>query len=207
MPGWHVAVSGLMGAGKSTLVKALARELQGISLEERDAHNPYLAGFYEDPPAWAFKSYVFFLEQTLEDYRRARSDLRGGVQERVLEEHLVVFGHEFHRRGYLADVDLDLLTEVTSTAAALVPPPDLLIHLEIDPAEALRRLRQRALAAEEDVQLDYLESLNARYPSLLADWKSDVLVIDAAAHDFRVDDEVAELAATIGKRLLASRVA
>lgn len=196
-----------MGAGKSTLVRGLARELKGTSLEERDADNPYLAAFYEDPPLWAFKSYVFFLEQTLEDYRRARSDLRGGVQERVLEEHLVVFGHEFHQRGYLADADLDLLTEVTSTAAALVPPPDLLIHLEIEPAEALRRLRQRALAAEGDVELDYLESLNARYPSLLSNWRSEVLVIDADAHDFRVDEEVAELASAIGERLLTSGVA
>lgn len=207
MPGTHIALSGLMGAGKTTLVRGLARELDSLALPERDAANPYLGGFYEDPPAWAFKSFVFFVQQTLEDYRRARSDPRGGVQERVLEEHLAVFGAEFHQRGYLQGADLEVLSAVTSTVAELVPIPDLLVHLEIEPEEALRRLRRRAAAVEEDVPLGYLESLSARYDGFLADWPGEVLAVDAMASDFRDDHEVAALAARIGDRLAAAGVA
>jgi deoxyadenosine kinase len=201
MLGRHVAISGLIGAGKTTLVRGLARQLDSLPLEEREAENPYLAGFYEDPPAWAFKSFVFFLNQTLGDYRRARSSPHGGVQERVLEEHLTVFGAEFHQRRYLDDADLEVLSSVTATAAALVPHPDLLVHLEIEPAEALSRLRGRAASVEEGVEVDYLESLASRYASLLADWPGEVLRVDAHAYDFRKEEDVGRLAAGIEERL------
>lgn len=201
MLGWHIAVSGLMGSGKTTLVKGLARGLGGAALVERDAENPYLAGFYQDPPAWAFKSFVFFLLQTLEDYRRSRADSPGAVQERVLEEHLVVFAAEFHQRGYLTVDDLDVLRDLTTTAVGLVSPPDLLIHLEVDPAEALRRMRLRGNTTEEGVSLEYLEALNGRYAQLLSAWEGEVLRIDSASHDFRDDGEVANLAAAVRERL------
>jgi deoxyguanosine kinase len=201
MPGWHIAVSGLVGSGKTTLVKGLARGLGGTALVERDSENPFLAGFYQDPPTWAFKSFVFFLLQTLEDYRGARVDSPGAIQERVLEEHLVVFAEEFRRRGYLSADDLEVLRGLTTTAASLVPPPDLLIHLELDPAEALRRMRQRGNAAEEGVALEYLEALNERYAQLLSTWEGKVLKVDSASHDFRDDGEVANLASVVRERL------
>ncbi len=201
MPGWHIAVSGLMGSGKTTLVKGLARGLGGTALVERDSENPYLAGFYRDPAAWAFKSFVFFLLQTLEDYRQSRADSPGAVQERVLEEHLVVFAEEFRQRGYLTADDLEVLRGLTATAVALVSPPDLLIHLEVDPAEALRRMRLRGNPAEEGVALEYLEALNDRYAQLLSAWEGQVLRIDSSLHDFRDDGEVANLASAVRERL------
>jgi deoxyadenosine/deoxycytidine kinase len=207
MLGAHIAVSGLVGAGKTTLVRGLAAELDSLALPERDDENPYLAGFYDEPARWAFKSFVFFAQQTLEDYRRARSSPRGGVQERVLEEHLTVFGAEFHRRGYLDDVDLNALSALTVSMSELVQRPDLLIHLEIEPAEALRRLRWRASAMEENVELDYLESLGSRYEEFLARWPGETLRVDAMAHDFRDEREVADLATGVGERLAAAGVA
>lgn len=201
MSGWHVAVSGLMGAGKTTLVKGLAREFGGAPLVERDADNPYLPRFYLDPSAWAFQSFVFFLQQTLADYCEARSGMPGGVQERVLEEHLVVFGSEFRRRGYLSEPDLKILGDLTATAARLVRPPDLLIHLDIGPHEALRRLRQREAATGEDIQLDYLEALSQRYELLLSDWRGEILRLDAESYDFRNDRDVAELAVKVDELL------
>lgn len=203
MPGWHIAVSGLIGSGKTTLVAGLARELGAAAFEEKASDNPYLARFYQEPQVWAFRSYVYFLHQTFEDYRRARSNPRGGVQERVLEEHLVVFGAEFHRRGYLDDADFKVLESLTSTAVDLVPRPDLLIHLEVDPAEAQRRLRQRAVAAEDGIELAYLQSLNDRYEPLLANWSGDVLRVDGMSHDFRNEEDVATLASRINRRLTA----
>src|SRR6201999_3729113 len=58
MWGRHIAISGVVGAGKTTLVRGLAREFGCLDLEERFEENPYLERFYVRPPAWAFKSYV-----------------------------------------------------------------------------------------------------------------------------------------------------
>ncbi len=186
-----------MGAGKSTLVRGLAERCGSLPLEERFEENPYLAAFYREPSRWAFKSYVFFLQQTLEDYQRAASSAQGSVQERVLEEHLTVFGEEFHARGYLSGDDLALLARLTTLAAALVPRPDLLVYVRVDPAEALSRLRRRASPAEGEIQLDYLESLNERYKGLLAGWEGQLLCLDSMSCDFRQPESVAQVAETI----------
>jgi deoxyadenosine/deoxycytidine kinase len=190
-----------MGAGKTTLVRGLSRELGYLALEERFAENPFLESFYADPPSWAFRSYVFFLQRTFADYARARAAERGGVQERVLEEHLVVFGAEFLARGYLGADEFELLEALTLDAAAALPVPDLLLHIDITPELALERLRARATPAEREVRLDYLASLDGRYGSMLSGWEGELVRIDAGAHDFRDRDYVAGLAGTLGERL------
>ena len=190
-----------MGAGKTTLVRGLSRELDFLALEERFAENPFLASFYTDPRAWAFKSYVFFLQRTFADYIRARSSEEGGVQERVLQEHLVVFGEEFLARGYIEQAEFDVLSELTLSSVDAVRGPDLLLHVDIKPELALSRLRARATPAERNVELDYLRSLNERYEAMLSEWGGDLLRIDGASSDFRETSCVIELAARVRARL------
>lgn len=202
MSAQHIAVAGVPGAGKSTLVRGLANRLGMMALVERFEENPYLGGFYREPKAWAFKNYVFFFQRTLEDYGRARSDVGcGGVQERVLEEHLLVFGEEFLARGYLSDSDFKLLGDLTRTARALVNPPDLLIHVELEPREAFARLRQRDSAVEEDVELEYVSALAARYERLLDCWSGKTMRIDGARNDFRDPQCLARLAEEVSTEL------
>jgi deoxyadenosine/deoxycytidine kinase len=195
--GRHIAVCGIIGAGKSTLVRGLADNLAYLALEERFEENPYLSHFYEDPPAWAFRNYVFFFQRTVDDYRRARTAEAGGVQERTLEEHFEVFGQEFHSRGYLDRPDFEMLSELTATTARLLEPPDLLIHVEIDPREAMSRIQGRASDAEGEIDLDYLEALNGRYAGFLSKWDGPLLKLDGNALDFRQTSTLRSVVATI----------
>lgn len=189
----HIAVSGLIGAGKSTLVRGLSRELGFASLEERFEENPYLERFYREPSRWAFKSFVFFFQRTLDDYLKAQESNSGSVQERVLEEHLLVFGEEFRADGYLEDEDLRVLRELTRSSLKMAKGPDLLIYLDIDPAEALARIRHRANEVEGEIPLEYLEALHRRYEDLLTQWQGDLLRLKAREWDFRETAEVAKL--------------
>lgn len=189
----HIAVSGLIGAGKSTLVRGLSRELGFSPLEERFEENPYLAGFYREPSRWAFKSFIFFFQRTLDDYLQAEESSSGSVQERVLEEHLLVFGEEFRARDYLGDEDLRVLRDLTRTTLKISRGPDLLIYLDIDPAEALTRISHRANEVEGEIPLEYLESLHRRYEDVLAEWQGELLRLDAREWDFREAAEVAKL--------------
>lgn len=196
--GLHIAVIGPIGAGKSTLVRALAGELSAVALPERFEESPYLARFYQEPARWALHHTLFFAEQSVRDQHGAQT--RGGfsVQERILDEHVWVFGAEFRAREYLTDSDWRLLQRLAQDLRGALRPIDLLVYVDISPEEALRRLRGRRRHAELAVTLDYMSGLAARYRDLVATWaQSEVLQLPAEKYDFRKSNDVVVVARAI----------
>ncbi len=188
-------MSGQIGAGKSTLVRALAGELAFEELPEREKENPYLERYYQDPKSWAFKSFLFFFEQSVSDYLRARQHTRGALQERSPYEHLQVFGREFHAKSFLSDDDLALFERLMVTAMHGATTPDLLIHLEVDAATARSRVRRRDRVAERAVSLDYLCALERRYQQFVDAWDlCPVLRLDTVKVDLRTATAVRSVA-------------
>ena len=57
----YIVVEGVIGVGKTTLARLMARKLRGhLELEEVET-NPFLKDFYEDRRRWAFQTQLFFL--------------------------------------------------------------------------------------------------------------------------------------------------
>jgi deoxyadenosine/deoxycytidine kinase len=182
----HIAVSGLIGAGKTTLVQALAPLLGVQPIIERFEQDPYFDKFYDDPPRWAFPHFTFFVQQNLSDRCRIQQAGLDALQERALLEHLLVFGAEFHARGFLDDTDYALLEQLTRTCDQLVGPSRLLIHIDVSIDEALRRLHKRQRPAESSIAADYLSALASHYPGFLGAWPhGPILRLHASEYDFR----------------------
>jgi deoxyadenosine/deoxycytidine kinase len=201
-PPVQVAVSGLIGAGKSTLVAGLAPLLGFEALPEAPLENPYLARFYEDPQRWAFHSLTFFVEHTLSGAVAARARGASTLQERVVAEHMQIFAETFLARGYIERADIDLLTRLLDTASPLLAPERLLVHVDIEPELALRRIHGRGFAPERAVDLAYLEELAGRYERFVADWSaSPVLRVSAEELDFREAPDLRALAAMVCEAL------
>ncbi len=95
--------------------------------------------------------------------------------------------------------EFDLLQELILATRATVQRPDLLIHIDIEPAEALTRVRGRARAIEREVDLSYLTALSRWYPPLLSSWEGRLLRIDAADADFRDPGYLRTLATAIAE--------
>ena len=57
----YIAISGLIGAGKSTLCTALGQEMGLPTYFEEVADNPYLADFYADQKKYSFQLQVHLL--------------------------------------------------------------------------------------------------------------------------------------------------
>lgn len=201
--GLHIAVVGPIGAGKSTLVGALAEQLEAVPLLERFEESPYLSRFYEAPERWAFQHTLFFAEQSVRDQREAQEHAWFAVQERILREHLWVFGAEFHARAYLTDEDWELLVRLESDLGSTLKPTDLLVYIDVSSEEALRRLQVRQRSGESGVTLAYMNALAARYDAFIREWtQSSILRVDATQYDFRNQKDIALLAeqvrATVG---------
>jgi deoxyadenosine/deoxycytidine kinase len=193
--GAHIAVVGQIGAGKSTLVSALARELSAVPVLERFEESPFLRAFYRAPARWAFHHSLFFIEQSTGDQHNAQALGRTLVQERPVEEHWHVFIAEFHARGYLSDDEWTLLERLGGRLQQMLRPIDLVVYIDISPACALRRLSRRGRGDEDDVKLDYLLSLADRYSELLARWPdSQILRLNAEDYDFRAEEDIRVIA-------------
>src|SRR6202171_3788782 len=196
--GAHIAVVGAIGGGRSPLVEALASELDALALLERFEESPYLSSFYQEPARWAFQHTVFFAEQSVRDQYEAQSRGDFAVQERILDEHIWVFGAEFHTREYLTDADWSLLQRLACDLCKILRPIDLLIYVDVPPDEALRRLKDRERQDELGVTLDYMTGLATRYEDLVTRWsQSEVLRLPAEKYDFRKLNDVALVAEAI----------
>src|SRR5882762_3024467 len=66
----HIAISGNIGSGKTTLVEKLSKHYNWIPLYESADNNPYLKDFYEDMTRWAFHLQIYFLNSRFNQIRQ-----------------------------------------------------------------------------------------------------------------------------------------
>ena len=57
----YVAVEGVIGVGKTTLARRLAKSLEAAVLLEVVEDKPFLSRFYDDPVAYPFQTQLFYL--------------------------------------------------------------------------------------------------------------------------------------------------
>ena len=71
IPYRHIVIEGGIGAGKSTLARAIAAHLDSAPLLEPFADNPFLEQFYLDPERYAFPVELSFLAQRYKQVKAA----------------------------------------------------------------------------------------------------------------------------------------
>jgi deoxyadenosine/deoxycytidine kinase len=131
---------------------------------------------------------------------------RSVLQERVIEEHVLVFGAVFRERGYLDDDDYAVAVGLLDATRSFIPAPALLVHIEIDPATALERIRSRGRASEAQIDLQYLQQLAARYEHFMSRWDPcAVLRLDAREFDFREAADAERVSCAISEALALRR--
>src|SRR6202035_3629089 len=59
--GGYIAIEGPIGVGKTSLARALAKELNARMMLESVEDNPFPARFYEDPDKFALPAQLYFL--------------------------------------------------------------------------------------------------------------------------------------------------
>jgi deoxyadenosine/deoxycytidine kinase len=188
----HIAISGNIGSGKTTLVEKLSKHYGWRPLYESVDHNPYLRDFYADMSRWAFHLQIYFLNSRFQQVNQIRQeDKFTTVQDRTIYEDAYIFAANLRKSGHISERDYQSYLDIFHSMISFVQPPDLLIYLRADIPKLVSQIERRGRDFEYAIRLDYLKNLNEHYEEWIGSYKEGkLLVIDINNLDFveRIDD-------------------
>ena len=167
---YFVAVTGNIGAGKSSLAGLLAQKLGWEAFFEPVEENPYLADFYQDMHRWGFHSQVFFLARRLRHYRGLLERPGSVIQDRSVYEDAEIFACNLYRQGFMSERDWQSYHDLYEAVMGLLPPPNLVVYLQTSVPTLVQRIQQRGRALERSIRPDYLTQLNELYEQWIANF-------------------------------------
>ena len=198
----YLAVEGVIGVGKTSLVHRLQAERGGVRFLERFEENPFLVGgFYQDMERHAFNTEMFFLLARFRQQRELARELREG-SEPIFSDYL------FQKNCVFAEVtlpeeDFDIWRRLFEALAAEAPDPDLVVYLRAETDVLMDRIRTRNRPFEREIAREYIERLNVAYDRFFEFYdRARLLVIDVSDLDFvRSEADFAAVRAQIDHKI------
>lgn len=181
----HVAITGNIGAGKTTLAGLLAKHYDWEVLYEAVDGNPYLADFYGDMERWAFNLQMFFLKSRFSQVLEIQETNKKYIQDRTIYEDAYIFAKNLNDSKLMSDVDYQTYKEFFDMMMSLVQPPDLMIYLKADLSKLTNQIKQRGRDYENNISPEYLASLNNYYENFIAEF-TDAKIITVNINDFDI---------------------
>jgi Deoxynucleoside kinases len=175
----YIVIEGPIGAGKTSLARALADACGGsLVLEDPDA-NPFLPRFYQNAERYALPAQLFFLFQRVNQLRELnQSDLFRGL---AISDFMLDKDPLFAALT-LKDDELMLYRQVYAHLQPQVPPPDLVIYLQASPATLVERVRRRGSSYEQNIGDEYLVRLADAYARFFHEYSAAPLLIVNSDH-------------------------
>lgn len=172
----YVAVEGVIGVGKTTLVRLLARDFDAEPLLEVFEENPFLSDFYSDRERYAFQTQIFFL---LSRYRQQHQVIpRARVSGPLISDYTFAKDALFARLNLSGD-ELSVYDRLHSALAEKIPKPDLLVYLRANLDTLMARIAARDRPYERGMARAYIDSLRLAYDGFVAGYSEcPVLAID-----------------------------
>lgn len=187
----HIAISGNIGSGKTTLTAKLAKHYNWIAQFESVESNPYLEDFYKEMERWAFNLQIHFLNNRFNHVKKINESRNTIIQDRTIYEDAYIFAATLHRSKILSDRDYSTYMDLFQSMTDYIKPPDLLIYLRADIPKLVEQIQKRGRIYEESLRLNYLKDLNTHYEAWIQNYKlGKVLIIDVNKIDFikKVED-------------------
>ena len=181
----HLAVSGNIGSGKTTLTEKLAKHYGWSAEFETVDDNPYLPDFYEDMKRWSFHLQVYFLNSRFNQIKKIQESTISTIQDRTIYEDAYIFAANLYKSNLLSERDYANYKSLFDSMIAHVKAPDLLIYLKADIPKLVGQIEKRGRTYETAMRIDYLKNLNSHYEDWIAGYKEGkLLIIDVNNLDF-----------------------
>lgn len=188
-----IVLSGMIGAGKSSLATILSEHLGTQAFYEQVDDNPVLPLFYADPKKYAFLLQIYFLNKRFASIKRALADDNNVLDRSIYEDSL--FFHINADMGRATEQEVEVYDELLDNMMEELPyaahkkAPDLLVHLVISYDKMLDHIKKRGRSYEQpendSTLVDYYHNLLERYDKWYEDYNySPKMKIDCDQYDF-----------------------
>jgi deoxyguanosine kinase len=178
----HIAIEGVIGAGKTTLAQMLSERLGARLVLERFEENPFLPKFYEDPEHYAFQTQIFFL---LSRYKQQQDLFQADLFQDFLISDYIFEKDKIFAYLTLADEELKLYETLLNAIERNVPTPDLVVYLQCSVERLMSNIRSRGRKMEENISEEYIRDLNEAYNYFFFRYKATpLLIVKATDIDF-----------------------
>ena len=194
----YIAVEGPIGAGKTTLARALGQALGArVILEEAEA-NPFLRHYYQNRRRYGFQTQLFFLasryKQQQEIYQR---DL---FHQTTVTDYLYEKDHIFASIA-LSEEEFRLYHRIAAYLTSGIAKPSMVILLQASFESLMARIRKRGYDFEAPMEMEYLQTVVETYNRHFFDYaEAPLLIVNTDEVNVAADPaELAELIEQMGR--------
>ena len=151
-----ISIEGNIGSGKTTLAKALAKQLKATYLPEQFEENALLPLFYNDRKTFAFPTEYSFLidrHKQLFSYFKLKK-----------EKSITVSDFHFDKcicfaKANLKKEDYHFFKKHFKALQSSVKQPDLVVYINTEVPQLVKNIKKRGREIEKKLDIDYLISL------------------------------------------------
>lgn len=187
-----IGIAGMIGAGKSTLAKALGDHLGIATYYEPVADNEYLADFYRDTSRYSFAMQVYLLNRRFQQHQEIIWRGKSAVQDRTIYEDSI-FAKMLARTGLMDDRDYRTYVELFRNMSNFMCKPSVIVFLDVSPESSAERIRARSRDVESKIELGYLQALYDGYQEFVENISKVIPVIRIDYERFATAEEMAEV--------------
>ena len=177
LPWRYIVVEGVIGVGKTSLVKLLATRAEARVNLEVVEENPFLDRFYQNRAAYAFQTQIFFL---LSRFRQQQNLTQPELFQSVIISDYLFAKDRIFANLNLSDDELTLYHQLANILEDRILKPDLVVYLQASTDLLMERIRQRGRSFERGMDPDYIESLNKAYNFFFHHYQETPLLVVGA---------------------------
>jgi deoxyadenosine/deoxycytidine kinase len=189
-----IAIAGIVGVGKTTLARNLAKALSAHLIEELYDRNPFLARQYAGDSQAALASQLFFLLSRIDQLHPAKlADYPTAVADYIYQKDRLFARLNLNQQQFV------LYEQIADALTRKRVLPNIVIYLHDSVENCLARIANRGRDFEQNIDPGWLGRLSEAYDLLFENWEQECekkvgdahpkfIRIDCAQHDIRDKD-------------------